>query len=406
MNHSCAALGLSLLGLLFTASTLPAADDPLPRTREKLAAHQPMKIVCLGDSVTGIYYHTGGRRAYPEMVEIGLKTIDPESKATVINAGISGHATTNALDRLQKDVLDHKPDLVTVMFGLNDIVRVPKPDFEANLKTIIAKCRAVGVEVMLCPPNGIYETPGRPIAKLEEYNAAMKAVAEETKSAFCDVYGVYQTLKAKNELEFRLLLSDPFHPNMDGHKLNAEAICEKITGKQVSLKDVGPPSPPLAHVRKRIEAGQPIKVYAMTPFDQWIGPALQAAFPNAKVEVTPWKTDGQSLEQLHTAAKEVRGMKPDLVVVAIPLDVTPPLSKPDEAGIANYSWVMNFALSFGVQEWDVIGVSPSVVHAKLSEADKEKFARRLITAQHLDLIARPDGSADEPQTILSKWLKR
>lgn len=407
MNHPHARFCLSSIALLFATSALSAADDRLPKTREKLAAHQPVKIVCLGDSVTGIYYHTGGRRAYPEMVEIGLRKIDPEVKATVINAGISGHATNNALDRLQKDVLDHKPDLVTVMFGLNDIVRVPKPDFEANLKTIIAKCREIGAEVMLCTENGIYETPGRPIAKLEEYNAAMKAVAEETKSEFCDVYTVYQGVKGENELEFRLLLSDPFHPNMDGHKRNAEAICARLTGKQLSLKDVGPPSPPLAHVRKLIAAGKPVKVYAMTPFDQWIGPALQAAFPNAKVEVTPWKTDGQTLEQLHAAAKEVRGMKPDLVVVATPLDVTPPLSKPAEADIANYSWVMNFALSFGVQEWDVIGISPSVLHAKLSEADadREQFARRLITAQHLDLVARPDGNADEPAAILSKWLK-
>jgi len=35
------------------------------KTAEKLKANQPVKIVCLGDSVTGVYYHTGGRRAYP-----------------------------------------------------------------------------------------------------------------------------------------------------------------------------------------------------------------------------------------------------------------------------------------------------------------------------------------------------
>lgn len=40
---------------------------------------QPITIVCLGDSVTGVYYHTGGHRAYPEMLELALKAAASES---------------------------------------------------------------------------------------------------------------------------------------------------------------------------------------------------------------------------------------------------------------------------------------------------------------------------------------
>ena len=47
----------------------------------------------------------------------------------VINAGISGHTTTEGLARLDRDVLQHKPDLVTVSFGLNDMIRVPEEQF-------------------------------------------------------------------------------------------------------------------------------------------------------------------------------------------------------------------------------------------------------------------------------------
>jgi hypothetical protein len=94
--------------------------------------------------------------------------------------------------------------------------------------------------------------------------------------------------------------------------------------------------------------------------------------------------------------------------VAIPLELTPPLSSSDETGIANYTWTMNYALSFGVQEWDVIGISPSMWHARLSEndSDREQFARRMIRAQHLDLVCRETDDADEPQAVLIKWLKR
>jgi len=410
MNCQRAAFYFTVLTLIPGASLLPAADTPLLKTRMKLESRQPVKIVCLGDSVTGIYYHSGGMRAYPEMIEIGLKKLDPAAKVTVINSGISGQSTVDGLNRLQKDVLDQKPDLVTVMFGLNDIVRVPQPDFEANLKTMVAKCREIGAEVMFCTPNGIYETPGRPISKLEDYNQAMKAVAAETKSAFCDIYGAYQAVKAQSELEFRLLCSDPFHPNMDGHKLNAEMICESITGKKVSLSEVGPPTPALAHVAKKVAEGKPIHVHAMTPFDKWIGAALKSQFPNAEIIVTPWKIEGETIVQLHVASQGVRALnpRPDLVVVAIPLEVTPLLSKPEEVALADYVWTMNFALSFGLQEWDVIGIAPSVLHAKLSDADqdRENFARRMINAQHIDLITRPQDNTDEPSAVLTEWMKR
>ena len=88
-------------------------------------------IVCLGDSVTGVYYHTGGHRAYPEMLELALRQAHPHAPIRVINAGISGHTTIDGLARLEQDVLQHHPTLVTISFGLNDMTRVPPEQFRA-----------------------------------------------------------------------------------------------------------------------------------------------------------------------------------------------------------------------------------------------------------------------------------
>lgn len=400
-----------LLLVLFACclvQTVCADENRLPKTRAKFAVQQPVKIVCLGDSVTGIYYHTGGLRAYPEMIAVGLKNLDSRSQVTVINAGISGNTTDQGLARLEKDVLSHQPDLVTVMFGLNDLARSSKETYQANLKAIITRCRTTGAEVLLCTPNGIIENSGRPRARLEEFNQAMKDVGEETSTPVCDVYAAYESVRAQSPLEFRLMCSDDIHPNMTGDKLNAETICQTITGQSISLSDVGPPLPKLSHTRQRLLAGETIRVLAMTPTDGWITEALQQHHPEAKVEVTRWETAGKSLAELHqSAAETVRKLspKPDLVVLAIPLEITPRLSHPADEEISHHSWIINFSLSFGVQEWDVIGVSPSVIHSALTaeELDREAFSRKMFAAQDLHQIVRPMNNQADGKKLFVKW---
>jgi len=53
------------------------------------AGQEPVRIVCFGDSVTGVYYHTGGRRAWTDMLGIALGKAYPKAKVEMFNAGIS-----------------------------------------------------------------------------------------------------------------------------------------------------------------------------------------------------------------------------------------------------------------------------------------------------------------------------
>jgi lysophospholipase L1-like esterase len=401
---------VAAVALLIGATLELSADDDkpaLPRVAEKLAAGQPVKIVCLGDSVTGVYYHTGGRRAYPEMVGVALAQLYPAAKITIINAGVSGNSTQDALKRLQTDVFDHKPDLVTVMFGLNDMVRVPLADYQSNLKSIIEQGRAVGAEVLLCTPNAVIETGGRPTARLLEYTRAMKDVGQKLQVPVCDCYAAHGALRERDPLAWRLLMSDAIHPNMDGHKLNALALCRSISGRDVSLRGVAPPTPALPRTLARLKAGEPLRVLAMPPYDRMIEKSLRGVFPTAKVDVTQWPTEGRSLAEIEEASKAVRAKEVDLVVLAIPAAVTPSEDPPAEAGIASYTWILNWSLSFGYQQWDVMAIAPSVLKSELSEAEKkaEKFARRLIVAQDLIPVVRRDDDDSPPQKILDAWLR-
>ena len=364
---------------------------------------KPRTIVCLGDSVTGVYYHTGGRRAYPEMLELGLRRRFPQTPVTVINAGISGNTTQNGLDRLETDVLSKKPDLVTISFGLNDVVRVTPEAFRVNLETLVVRCREQRSEVVLCTPNAVIDTASRPINKVVDYCEIIRNVGRAMSVPVCDQYQAGIRLKNRAPWTWRLTLSDEIHPNMDGHKRMAEELCRTIAGKIISLDDVRPPSS-LMHVRTLLQQQKPIRVLAMPPYDVLIASALKKLNETASVEVTTWSVAGKSIVELEAEAKAlVRPLRPDLVVLAVPRDA---IAENDEQFVHSYAWIMSWSLSFGQQEWDCVVVHPSVVTPELTGV-RDALIRRLVSAQHLELIDRDQNDkADGTAVFLDSWIKR
>lgn len=363
----------------------------------------PFKIVCLGDSVTGVYYHTGGRRAYPEMLELGLQTLCNRQDITVVNAGISGHTTQDGLKRLDTDVLAHHPQLVTISFGLNDMTRIPLETFKANLELLTKRCREAGSEVILCTPNSVINTSDRPVEKLAIYCEMIRTVGRELTVPVCDQYRSGNQLKSRAPWTWRLNLSDEIHPNMAGHKRMAEELCQCITGEAVSLDPVGPPRPSLPRIRSVLQEERPIRVLAMSPYDEVVTPVIKQLSKAGLVEVTSWKVDGKSIAELEQESRTLaRSLKPDLVVLAIPRSAS---SKGDEGFVRSFSWVMNWSLSFGHQEWDCIVVHPSVTSPDSTGATDELY-RQLVAAQDLDLIDRPRDDQQSSVDLISNWIKQ
>jgi lysophospholipase L1-like esterase len=362
---------------------------------------EPVKIVCMGDSVTGVYYHTGGRRAYPEMLEVAIRKAVPKANVTVINAGISGNTTADGLARLDRDVLAHKPQIVTISFGLNDVVRVPPDAFRQNLVTLIERCRGAGAKVVLCTPNAIM--PGsRSIPKVVEYCEIIRDVAKQQKTGLCDQFAAGESWRRSDAWAWRLSLSDAIHPNMAGHKRMAEELCRVITGRWASLDNEPPLRPALVKTLARIEAGQPVRVLAMPPYDALIGPALKSINPKAEVSVTPWPVAGKPLAEIEKTAKDtVRQQKPDLVLLAVPRNAA---VENDEAFAARFSWIMNWSLSFGHAEWDCLVVHPAVTEPSVA-GPRDDLMRRLVRSQDLHLVDRAAGVTAPAEEIFKQALK-
>jgi lysophospholipase L1-like esterase len=379
------------------------AVGPEWKLRKKLLVGAAVRVVCFGDSVTGVYYHTGSRRAYTDMLGIALRRAHLQATVEMINAGISGHTTVNGLARIERDVLSHKPDLVTVMFGLNDMTRVPLGEYGENLREIVARCRAAGSEVLLVTPNNVVTSDTRPTEKLIQYCDVIREVGRELQVPVCDVYRELDAVRAHDPFDWRLLMSDAIHPNMDGHKRVATVIAQAITGLRIQLDDV-PPQLALSHCIAQLRAGQPIRALAMPPFDERIGPALRQRFPEADVRVEKWEIDGLSLAELEQDAKaRVRPLKPDLVLIAVPRTA---VAANVESFASAYAWIMNWSLNFGSPTWDCVVVHPAVNDPGSPLGETDSLVRRLVKAQDLPLIDRPNDSSADAAIILREWLEQ
>lgn len=382
---------------------LQQAAGPDLKIRRKLSTGEAVRVVCFGDSVTGVYYHTGSRRAYTDMLGIALRQFAPQAKVEMINAGISGHTTENALARIDRDVIAHKPDLVTVMFGLNDMTRVPLEAYRENLKAIVQRCRAVGSEVILATPNNVITSAGRPTEKLIQYGDAIRQVGIELNVTVCDAYRELDAVRQHSETEWRLLMSDAIHPNMAGHKRIATCLAQSITGQRASLENVPVPTNPLEHTLKLLSDGKPVRVLAMPPCNDMIAPALRKLYPNAEVKIDLWPTENLSLAEIEESAKvRVRVLKPDLVLIAVPRSAA---TDSDEMLATSFAWVMNWSLNFGPPTWDVVVVHPAVIDGQTESSQRDNLIRRLVNAQDLSLIDRPAGSTAKAQETIQKWFE-
>lgn len=185
-------------------------------------------LVMLGDSLTygyGVYKK--------DSVAVLLQNRFKEFN--IINSGVNGDTTREAIVRLKKDVLDYNPDIVTILFGSNDCAPgeysyVTVFEFEKNLDTIIKSIYSQNskAEIILITPPPVDETvfmPWTTNKRLLPYCEAIRKKSEEYSCHLCD-FNVYLTQKSNGELE-SFLQEDGCHLSEKGYILFFRCL-EKI----------------------------------------------------------------------------------------------------------------------------------------------------------------------------------
>lgn len=170
------------------------------------------QVLALGDSLTA------GAGVAPQ--EAWPYLLAGRTGWGVINGGVSGDTSGEALRRLPALLEEHKPVLVLVTLGGNDILRQIPPDTTtANLGQILALTREHGAKAVLLatPKPSVAGVIFQSLSPPDFY----RRVAEEH-----DVPLIEDAVA--EVLSDPQLKGDPLHPNAAGHALLSEKIFEEL----------------------------------------------------------------------------------------------------------------------------------------------------------------------------------
>ena len=170
-------------------------------------------ILFLGDSLTeGL--GVSKEEAFPKLVENMIQT-ELKKDITIINGGVSGSTTSDALSRL-KWYLKKNPYIVFIALGANDGLRgLDLEKSKENLEEIIQHAQNSNAKVllsgMLIPPN--YG---------EEYSKRFKEMYEEIKNKYQLKSMPFLLDEVAGQKDLNQI--DGIHPNVEGHKIIAKNV--------------------------------------------------------------------------------------------------------------------------------------------------------------------------------------
>lgn len=163
-----------------------------------------------------------------------LGSVYPELSIRVVNTGVSGDQIRHLKARWQTDVLDLKPDWVSVLIGINDVwrqfdcplqteIHVPLDEYRQTYGELIEQTLPHVKGMILITP--FYLEPNRkdPMrAMMDQYGQAVAELAGRYKQTFVDVQAAFDRLL---EHYYPATIAwDRVHPNQMGSMHLARAI--------------------------------------------------------------------------------------------------------------------------------------------------------------------------------------
>lgn len=179
----------------------------------------------------------------------------------VINAGVGGQNSRDLLARIDKDVLQHRPDLVVLMVGSNDVLNsgnaIPLPEYEKNLETLAKRIKEGGAELVImtvlpCHVPYLLERhekgffgKGGPPERIAQANTAIRRLAKQYGIPVVEAHAIFSGIGEIGVSPESLLQNaansgrrDGVHPTAEGYRILATAAFQTICAQGIRPKTI------------------------------------------------------------------------------------------------------------------------------------------------------------------------
>lgn len=171
----------------------------------------------------------------------------PDAKLRIYNRGVSGNKVTDLEQRWQEDTIALKPDLLSILIGINDVAAFISGDthftpeqYEDKYRGLLTatKTQFPDVQFVLCEPfvlpvGQVKEKFEMYTTEVEKRQAAVRKLAAEFNAVYIPFQDVFN--KALQRAPADYWIWDGIHPMPAGHEAMALEWM-KLVGKKLKIK--------------------------------------------------------------------------------------------------------------------------------------------------------------------------
>lgn len=215
-----------------------------------ISIRQNMCFLFQGDSITDgargrklddLNHVLGHGYAYLLSSRLGFE--HPEKNLTFHNRGISGHRIVDLYARWQEDTLNLKPDLLSILIGVNDVNAgihyasgVPPKKFDRTYRLLLDDVREENPDVALVLMEPFVLEAGFVAEHWDRYREGTAELSVLAQGIAKDYGAIFVPLQKRFDEaakipDVRYWLWDGVHPTWAGHELIARAWMEAVFGK-------------------------------------------------------------------------------------------------------------------------------------------------------------------------------
>lgn len=221
---------------IVTFASFMQADEVAP-----VIFREGARVLFQGDSITDGGRDRGGRyldhtlgHGYPYIIAGIYGGHFPGLKLTFLNRGISGHKVADLAARWQNDTIALKPDVLSILIGINDVwhniggnKEIKYAEIEATYDKMISDTLAAlpGIKIVLCEPFILQGSANK--AQWAEWESATKKIqqivarlGEKHKLPVVHFQKIFDDAAKRAPADYWLF--DGVHPFYAGHQLMAD----------------------------------------------------------------------------------------------------------------------------------------------------------------------------------------